>query len=148
MRRGCRVPIRCPPAHDLAQECNNVTWYDIVERPELRAEPERDEAIIEAQAGVDRFLRQSPLLAKIGLVLGAQAIECSRCRAAHLLSLGKTSHNESIDKAIEAEPFVDGLVGVHGIESRCARLAQRPAHELALMNAALGDRLAEGWHRI
>src|SRR5215475_9179688 len=71
-----------------------------------------------------------------------QAIERG-CSTEWLMSFGNTGHDECIDEPIEAEPLVNGLVGMHLAESRCAAFGQHSARELVRVEAPSQGLLAK-----
>ena len=64
------------------------------------------------------------------------------------MAFGNTGHDECIDEPIEAEPLVDGLVGVHLVESRYAALGQRSAREPARIEVTSQDLFAKSRRRV
>lgn len=133
MCRRRLVPIARLASHDFAEEGDDVSWSDVVEIAQSGAEAEGHEPLEEAHAAVDRFLGQAALLAKVGLVLGTQAVARGRFLLRLGWPLGEAGLDECIDEALQTVAFVDVLVGMHRLERRRVNRCERCAGQLLLV---------------
>lgn len=142
VRRPRLVPRRRAAA-ELAQEVDDVVWRDVVEVAERLSEPEGHEALEEADAVVDRCVRQPALVAEVALVLGLQAIQWRRRLRRRHRSLSHASVDKSVDEPLEAVLLLVVLVRVHPAEGSGANLRQGCVDELAVAQATTRDLAAE-----